>query len=131
MSQPPKPIQRTLIITAGNIASTAATYLAEWLEQDRLPSEAVAILQIAQEKSDLDSEVLMAALRQISQLTSRSQLAERGWLLDRLNEIAVFLILDKEAPWTDKRLKHLVNHLDEAVRREVGVETAVQLIILT
>ena len=101
-----KQIQRSLIITHGQLAHLVGQVLQTRFELPLQPKLAVNILPIEVLQGEIDltedenlpfSSTLSSCYSVLHQLTQRSHqhlLAQTGWVLDRLNEVAVFFIFD-------------------------------------
>lgn len=92
--QPPvESIQRTLIITRGPLAQRVADHLALALAGQGALANAVAFLNTQRGDGDL-SAAAREKLTAISRAQVRAELAENGFVLDRLQELALFLVVD-------------------------------------
>jgi hypothetical protein len=83
--------QRALVLTGGALAHQTATYLKRVLAESEGPLEGIGVLPVAGREA---GPALADALRQISQVSVKESLVQRGWQMDRLEEVALYLILD-------------------------------------
>jgi hypothetical protein len=83
--------QRALVLTCGALAHQAGARFGEKLIEAEGPHEGIAVLPVS------GTEVVPAvagALRQVSQVSVKESLAQRGWQMDRLEEVALYLMVD-------------------------------------
>lgn len=124
-------VQRTLVVAWGDLAHDAGRRLAQLLAREDGAAGAVAIVPL----HETDGEAKhMDALRQgmvaISQVSMREMLAQRGWTLDRLDEIAVALLLDLSAPDAVETAAALATQTAQLARQHLGLEAAILLMAL-
>lgn len=124
-------IQRTLVISWGTLAEEAGRRLEKMLAASNEPKEAVAHVAV---KAGAPEEETAASLRQavleISQVTRRETLARRGWHLDRLDEVAVLLVVDLSVEGARQAALALAAEAATVVRSSLSVEVALLLVTL-
>lgn len=113
-------VQRSLVLCRGRLAKEAGLRLAERLAAPDAPAPAIAIVEVADNNGD--AEALHAAIHQISRIAVRDELAERGWRLDRLEEIAVHLVVDLEEAVSATAMLARSREVAEWIRRQLAAE---------
>ena len=88
-----RPIQRTLIMTLGPLARAAAEYLRPALADTTALAGVVALFDVDASHDDPASSI-RERLAGISRAGSREELATNGYVMDRMNELALFAIVD-------------------------------------
>ena len=84
-------VQRTLVLTHGPIANEVGQQLPRQLGP---VTAVVAVRDLPVDVSAVNRDDLREALRAISRITLRDELLRHGWTLDRLDEVALFLVLE-------------------------------------
>lgn len=91
MTIPNQAVQRTLVLTHGPIAKEVGQRLPRQLGP---VTAVVAVRDLPADISTMSRDDLLEGLRAISQITLRDELLRHGWTLDRLDEVALFLVLE-------------------------------------
>lgn len=120
-SKDKKVVQRALILSCGALAHDASERLQQQFVRTGSPLEAVAILPLKEKESPAD---ITAALRQISQTSVKEKLARQGWQVDRLDEIALYAILDLGDASADCDPGRLVEEAANLAEQNLGAMTA-------
>jgi hypothetical protein len=123
----PLTMQRTVIVTCGKAADQAGQALLDLFEERDTPTEAIAILR---GHDDLPEAEIESELRQVSQMNSQARLARQGWSLDRLDEVAVFLLVDLNDPSSLHLAAELVGRLGRAAEQRLGLSAGGLLLAL-
>jgi hypothetical protein len=120
--------QRTLVLSCGALAAETAAKFRQQINKSDGPDAGVGLASLEAAASVTEAT---AILRQISQVTTRQALAERGWEMDRLDELALYLILDLSDLPEKLDLTLWLNKITEAAQKELGVATAALCLALT
>lgn len=122
-----KLIQRTLVITCGEAAGEAGSRLEDQLDSEKL---AVAVIRLAETEWRDALPLVEAGVRRISQTTALAQLRRQGWQLDRLNELALYFLIDLSTVQGVFDAQALVRQIADLVQQQLGLETATLLLAL-
>lgn len=112
-----QPVQRTLLLTCGPTAQQVGQKVQQLLVAHHGPAAAVVWFDLpAQPPAQLPLSDLQTSLHSLAQKQLVGELAAAGWHLDRLPDIAVYLVLDAAASlhglptlWREQ-LAHLGRH---------------------
>lgn len=133
-TQSPTPtIQRTLVISAGPLAAETSDLLKQRCALPPPVEPAVAFVdldQLAEGHDDDLASSLKTAVERVSGTTVREQLADQGWRLDRLSELAVFVVWDAAHVGGKHTPEDVAVRVSEVTRRVLGVNTAVMLLLI-
>ncbi|MEW5989098.1 MAG: hypothetical protein AB1791_20925, partial [Chloroflexota bacterium] len=121
--QNPKSVQRSLVVTCGPLANQVGERLTARLQERVGPAEVVAVVAADH------AQALESALVQISQMAGKANLSQKGWQLERFNEIAVYLILDLDER-DDLDVPELMATIAAAAHRQLGATTTALLLSL-
>lgn len=92
-------VQRSLLLTYGPVADEAGQMLQRLLDTYQGPTAAVAWLSLSDSAATtLPLDEVQNRLHRLAQKTVPGELAAAGWQLDRLPDVAVYLVLDAAAP---------------------------------
>lgn len=116
-----RPFQRALVLTCGALATEVGHHFSQQLVKATSPQEGIAVKQITTLE---EAASVRAALREISQVTNKAVLAKRGWQMDRLDELALYLIVDLDDPAVNMDFPSLVTAVGDIARQELGVSVA-------
>lgn len=88
-----QPVQRTLIITMGSLATTMAEHLPPAFNDLAALAGVVAVIDAANAGADLSTEV-RDRLAGISRAGARESLAASGYVMDRMKDLALHIVVD-------------------------------------
>jgi hypothetical protein len=128
----PQPVQRTLILTNGPIAAQAGRNIQELLSARQGPAAVVAVVNLtgpAEYSAAPFMADIPAALTRISATSITSGLLRQGYMLDRSQEIALFLLIDV-SPHAGEQVMQLVQQAATIIQAHLGLDTATLLIWL-
>ncbi|MFW6096865.1 MAG: hypothetical protein ACOC9Z_02255 [Chloroflexota bacterium] len=124
-------VQRTVVLGCGEVAERVIARLRSRLAASSEPREAVAIVTAGPDDPATESEaVLDAALDEISRVTAREALASRGWRLDRLDEIRLYVLVDAVDGGSLKPVMKIAERFVHLAWRRLNVDTTVALMVL-
>lgn len=123
-----RPVQRALILVHGPVSEHVGALLAQRLNGPDQPEPAVAIVKL--DEQDGSTEVVSGALRRISQVGVREELSRRGFVLDRLDEIALYVVADLGTSELKSDLARITNQLISLSDRLLGTTLSPLLVLL-
>lgn len=123
-------VQRSLLLTCGPVADEAGQMLQRLLDTYQGPTAAVAWLSLSDSATTtLPLDEVQTCLHRLAQKTVPGELAAAGWQLDRLPDVAVYLVLDAAAPLTTAAFSWLAE-LAPLTRHYLGGEIVPALLWL-
>ncbi len=134
MTQPIKttnerPIQRTLIVSLGPLATSIQRMLPPAFATGGVLAGAVALLEADGLSDDL-AEVIRQRLATISRAGGRAELAAAGYVLDRLRELALFILVDLTDPAAAPQATAVTEMVSNLAQQGWGLDTRVTAIAL-
>lgn len=141
----PQTIQRTVIMTHGDVARQAGAFFQRLLTERCGPEAAVAVVNLEGDKVTATKGCewqgdkvtvhpvipsLTDALTRISPTSLVAQLAQQGYSLDTAHEIALFLLVDI-SPQAGEQVVRWVQEISAVIRSHLGIEAATLLVWLT
>jgi len=94
-----RPIRRTLVVTLGSLAGAAMDHLPVAFTDETALAGIVALINVDAPHDDL-AAAIRDRLAGISRAGNQDQLAANGYVMDRMKELALFVIVDA----TDRKL---------------------------
>ena len=122
-------IQRTLIVTLGPLASAVHDRLVPTFGEQSTLSHAIALLDVDSPEADWSSAI-HSSLVSISRRGGRAELSAGGYALDRLQELALLVVVDLGGPAAVARVRSLLTEVAGMARDGWGLDTHSSLIAL-
>ena len=121
--------QRTLVVTVGELAvETGQSLLSHFIDQ-QIPTDGLTVLPVAN-TADLNETELDQALLAISHQGLQSDLRQKGWRLDRLDEIALCLVWQNDGHASSPAIARLVQDVERRAQTLLGTAVTTTLIWL-
>jgi len=124
-----QPIQRTLIVTLGNMAATLDGYLGPAFGDPDTLSSAIARLNVDLALSDPEAAI-REKLAGISRAGAQAGLASSGYVIDRLRELLLCLVVDLTDPTAAARAAETIRMVSTIAQTGWGLDTRVITIAL-
>ncbi len=124
-----QPIQRTLIVMLGKMAADLDGYLATAFGDADWLSSAIARLNIDATVSD-PGAAIREKLAGISRAGAQADLASNGYVIDRLRELLLFLVVDITDPGAATRAAETVRLVSTIAQAGWGLDTRVITVVL-
>ncbi|MCP4415543.1 MAG: hypothetical protein GY805_02905 [Chloroflexi bacterium] len=128
LSAKPGSVQRTLIVTTGELAQLAGDQFVELLKKRHGPEAAIAV--VSGSASDVDYLTAVSdALTHISPPDLATQLTANGWTIAHVDEVSLILLMDvipDGAALAEDRLQAITT----VIQQQIGVEATSLLIWL-
>lgn len=124
-----QPIQRTLIVMLGNMAAELDGYLATAFGDPDALSSAIARLPVGPTTSDPEAAI-REKLAGISRAGAQAGLAGSGYVIDRLRELLLFLVVDLSDPAAAARAAETVRAVSTIAQTGWGLDTRVVTVAL-
>ena len=124
-----QPIQRTLIVMLGKMAAKLDEYLDPALGGPDALSSAIARLDIDATAAD-PGAAIREKLAGISRAGAQTRLAKNGYVIDRLRELLLFLVVDLTDPAAAIRAAETVRSVSTIAQTGWGLDTWVITVAL-
>ena len=114
-------IQRTLIVTIGELANRSGALFEGMMAQRQGPVGGTAVVPLA--NNDLDSlrSAIPAALTRISPPDLAARLAKTGWQLDETSSVRLILLIGPE-PETSSAIPEIIQMIAGQVYQHLGID---------
>lgn len=122
-------IQRTLIVSLGPLASLVHGRLVPTFGEQSSLSHAIALLDVESPEADWSSAI-HSKLVGISRRGGRAELSAGGYALDRLQELALLVVVDLGGPAAVAGAQSLLTEVAGMARDGWGLDTHTSLIAL-
>lgn len=114
-------VQRTLIVTIGELATQSGALYEAMMEQRQGPALATAVVPLLGNDPDSLSSVLTAALTRISPPDLAARLIQTGWQLEETSSVRLIFLIAKE-PETGNTISEHIQMVAGQVYQHLGID---------
>lgn len=114
-------VQRSLIVTIGELATQSGVLFETMMAQRPGPVEGTAVVSLADNDLNNLSSVIPAALTRISPPDLAARLAQTGWQLDETSSVRLILLITAESE-TNDAIPDLIQMIAGQVYQHLGID---------